>query len=194
MTMRMLLLISVFFLSVFFLPGIASAQSLEIFALTGAVQLLDDEGTLGLGAPIGGGVGFRSPHGWGIEALAETQQANRRFSSDVRFDSTVTAARARLLKYFGGGRAQPYAGGGFGVTRIRSTYDYPSGCGLGPNNQFQCASRDITRGTSTAGTLSGFTGVRIAAGRRLFVRPEFEISSADEHLRIGGTVAVGATW
>ena len=68
--------------------------------------------TSGSACPFGGGVGFKSPHGWGIEVLAEHQKAERSFSSDVRFDSTVTAARARILKYFGNGRTQPYAGGG----------------------------------------------------------------------------------
>jgi hypothetical protein len=47
---------------------------------------------------------------------------------------------------------------------------------------------------STKGTLSGFAGVRIAAGNVLFVRPEFELSRAGEHMRIGGTVAIGASW
>jgi opacity protein-like surface antigen len=187
MTVRILLL-AVLILS----PAIASSQSIEVFATTGVVQLLDDEGSLGLGMPVGGGVGFRFSRGWGIEALAEGQQARRRFSSDVRFDSTVTAVRARLLKYFGDA-LQPYVGAGFGATRIRSTYDYPSGCTLGPNNQFQCASRDIHRRTTASATISALTGVRIPAGR-LFVRPEFEISRAGEHMRLGGTVAVGAAW
>ncbi len=113
--------------------------------------------------PIGGGVGFKSPHGWGIEVLAETQKAKRNFDSDVRFDSTVTAARVRILKYFGSGRTQPYAGGGLGVTRVTSTRDSPAGCTL-TNNVFRCTSRDIVRSESKAGTLCGFAGVRIAAG------------------------------
>ena len=174
-------------------PTLASAQSIELFATTGVVQLWDDEGNLGVGVPIGGGVGFRSPHGWGIEVLAETQKAKRNFDSDVRFDSTVTAARARIIKYFGSGRTQPYAGGGLGVTRIESTRDSPAGCAL-VNNVFTCASRDIFRSDSTAGTLSGFAGVRIPAGNVMFVRPEFELSKAGEHIRIGGAVAVGASW
>jgi hypothetical protein len=28
----------------------------------------------------------------------------------------------------------------------------------------------------------------------LFVRPEFELSRAGEYMRIGGTVAIGASW
>src|SRR6187549_3901040 len=98
----------------------ASAQSVEVFATTGVVQLWDDEGNIGAGVPIGGGVGFKWPGGWGIEALAETQKATRDFDSGVRFDSTVTAARARLIRYFASGRTQPYAGAGFGVTHIES--------------------------------------------------------------------------
>jgi opacity protein-like surface antigen len=186
--MRIFLLVALFFS-----PAFASAQSIEIFATAGAVQLWDDEGNLGGGVPIGGGVGFKSPHGWGIEVLAETQQAKRHFDSDVRFDSTVTAARARILKYFGGGRTQAYAGGGLGVTRVTSMRDSPADCTL-TNNVFRCTSRDIVRSESTAGTLAGFAGVRIAAGNVIFVRPEFEFSRAGEHMRIGGTVAIGASW
>jgi len=174
-------------------PAVASPQSIEVFGTTGAVQLWDDEGNIGVGAPIGGGVGFRSPHGWGIELVAETQKAKRNFDSDVRFDSTVTAGRARILKYFGGGRAQPYAGGGLGVTRVTSTRDYPADCSL-TNSVFGCTSRDIFRSKSTAGTLAGFAGVRFAAANVMFVRPEFELSRAGEHMRIGGAIAIGASW
>ena len=102
----------------------------------------------------------------------------------IRLDDL--GSRARLLKYFRDGRTQPYAGAGLGLTRIRSAYDYPADCTLTTSNQFQCTSRDVTRRTSTSGTLSGFAGVSIAAGRRLFLRPEFEISRAGEHLRMGG--------
>jgi opacity protein-like surface antigen len=174
-------------------PGLASAQSIEVFATTGAAQLWDDEGNIGAGMPIGGGMGFKSPHGWGLEVLAEAQKAVRRFDSDVRFDSTVTAGRVRILKYFGGGRAQPYAGAGLGVTRVTSTRESPAGCAL-VNNVFTCTGRDIFRSESTAGTLMGFAGVRIPAGRVMFVRPEFELSRAGEHMRIGGAVAIGASW
>ena len=184
---------SVVLIALILSPAFASAQSIEIFATTGAVQLWDDEGNLGVGVPIGGGVGFKSPHGWGIEVLAETQKAKRNFDSDVRFDSTVTAARARILKYFGSGHTQPYAGGGLGVTRVTSTRDSPADCTL-TNNVFRCTSRDIVRSESTSGTLAGFAGVRIAAGNVMFVRPEFELSRAGEHMRIGGTVAIGASW
>ena len=174
-------------------PALASAQSVEVFATTGVVQLWDDEGNIGVGVPIGGGVGFKWPGGWGIEALAETQKATRDFDSGVRFDSTVTAARVRLIRYFGSGGMQPYAGAGFGVTHIESTRESPVGCAL-VNNVFTCTGRDIFQSESTAGTWSGFAGLRISAGRVLFVRPEFEFSMAGEHVRMGGVVAIGASW
>jgi hypothetical protein len=174
-------------------PAHASAQSVEVFATTGVVQLWDDEGNIGVGVPIGGGVGFRWPGGWGIEALAEMQKATRDFDSGVRFDSTVTAARARVIRYFGSGRTQPYAGAGFGVTHIESTRESPVGCAL-VNGVFTCTGRDIFQSESTAGTWSGFAGLRISAGRVMFVRPEFEFSMAGEHVRMGGTVAIGASW
>ena len=174
-------------------PGVASAQSLELFAQTGVVQVWDDEGNIGIGAPIGAGIGFKSPYGWGIEVLGETQKAARNFDSDVHFNSTLTAGRARVMKYFGGGPTQPYAGAGLGVMRIESTRDSPAGCAL-VNNVFTCARRDVLQSASTSGTLSGFGGVRISVGDAMFVRPEFEMSKAGEHIRLGGTVAVGASW
>jgi hypothetical protein len=175
------------------IPTLASGQSVELFATTGVVKLWDDEGNIGAGVPIGGGVGFKWPRGWGIEVLAETQKATRDFDSGVRFDSTVTAARARLIRYFGRGRTQPYAGAGLGVTRIESTRESPVGCTL-VNNVFTCTGHDLFRSESTAGTWSGFAGLRIGAGRVLFVRPELEFSMAGEHVRMGGVVAVGASW
>jgi hypothetical protein len=48
--------------------------------------------------------------------------------------------------------------------------------------------------TTTSRTLSGFVGIRFAARRRVFLRPEFELSQAGEHLRIGGSVAAGVGW
>ena len=62
------------------------------------------------------------------------------------------------------------------------------------NNVFTCTGRDSLRSESTAGTLSGFAGVRIRAGEAMFVRPEFELSKADEHVRIGGLMTIGASW
>ena len=174
-------------------PALASAEPVEVFVTTGLHHVWDDEGNIGVGVPIGGGIGLKSPHGWGIEALAETQKAKRDFDSGVRFDSTVTTARARLIKYFGSGSTQPYAGGGLGATRITSTRESPTGCAL-VNNVFTCTGRDVFRNESTAGTLTGFAGLRIRVGRKLFVRPEFEFAKAGEHIRLGGTVAIGASW
>lgn len=176
--MRFLLLVAV----IIFTPVLASAQSIEVFGVTGGVQVWDDEGNIGFGVPLGGGIGFRSPNGWGIEGLFEGQKAERNFSSGVRFDSTIISARARILRYFGQNRIQPYAGGGLGITQIKSTRTEPIGVG------------GIFSSTSKAGTVSGFAGVRIPAGNRLFVRPEFEIARSGEHVRIGGNVSIGVGW
>ena len=189
MALLRIALLTAFILS----PAHSQAQSIELFGMTGVASLWDDEGNLGAGAPFGGGIGVKSPHGWGVEILAGTQKVSRNFDSDVRLRSTVLAARARLLKYFGAGRAQPYAGAGLGVARIETTRDSPSGCAF-INNVFTCSGRDVSRRESTSGAFSGLAGVRIAAGSLFFVRPEFELLKAGEHMRIGGVVAVGASW
>jgi opacity protein-like surface antigen len=172
----------VFLAGLVLVPTLASAQTVEVFGMTGGAQVWDDEGNIGFGVPLGGGVGFKSPQGWGIEALVETERPQRDFSSGVSFDSTLTAGRVRLMKYFGGGRTQPYAGGGFGLARITSTRTEPPGFG------------GTFSSSDTSGILSGFAGVRIPAGHRLFVRPEFEVSRFGEHLRMGGNVSFGVAW
>ena len=163
-------------------PGFASAQTIEVFGITGGAQVWDDEGNIGFGVPFGGGIGFRMPGGWGVEGLVEGQKAERNFTSGVRFDSTLTSGRGRILKYFGTGRTQFYTGAGLGISRIASTRTEPVGFG------------GVFSRTVNSGSVSGFAGLRIPAGTRLFVRPEFEISRAGEHVRIGGNVAIGLGW
>ena len=164
-------------------PTIVSAQVLhspEVFMRAGLVALWDDEGRIGNGPSIGGGAGIRLAHGLAIEGIAERQASDRHFSSGVSFRSTLVAATARVVKYVGTSRVQPYAGGGVGVARIMTFSEFPGF----PNNERR----------TTSGTLSGFTGVRIAVGRRGFVRPEVELMRAGEHLRIAGSAMAGLAW
>jgi opacity protein-like surface antigen len=164
-------------------PALLSAQtspSAEVFGRAGLVKLWDDEGNLGTGPSIGGGAGLRLTHGIGIEGLAERHTNDRNFSSDVMFSSTAISAMARVAKYVGTSRSQPYFGGGAGITRVRTTSQFPG--------------QPINDRTTTSRTIAGFAGVRVAVGRRAFVRPEFEVSQAGEHLRIGGSVAAGLAW
>ena len=145
--------------------------------------------------PIGGGVGFKSPHGWGIEVLAETQKAKRNFDSDVRFDSTVTAARGphhQVLRATDS--TQPYAGGGLGVTTREVDARLTHRVHACQQRLHLHEPRHLSERHPQRARSADFAGVRIAAGNVLFVRPEFELSRAGEHMRIGGTVAVGASW
>jgi hypothetical protein len=176
--MRYLAFVSVLLL----VPSLLAAQSTrspEIFARAGIVNLWDDEGRIGSGPSIGAGGGIRLGHGVGIEGLVERHVTDRQFSSGVSFRSTVVGATARVVKYVGTSRAQPYAGGGVGIARIETLSEFP---GL-PTNERK----------TTSGTVGGFTGVRIAAGRG-FVRPEVELLRAGEHLRIAGSVMAGVAW
>ncbi len=180
--MRVPLLLPLLLAVIILTPVLASAQTIEVLGITGGTQVWDDEGNIGFGVPLGVGIGFRAPGGWGVEGLVEGQKAERNFASGVRFDSTLTSARGRILKYFGTGRTQFYTGAGLGISRIASTRTEPFGFG------------GVFSRTVHSSSVSGFAGFRIPAGTRLFVRPEFEISRAGEHLRIGGNVAIGLGW
>jgi hypothetical protein len=160
--------------------GAQAIHSPEIFLRGGPVALWHDEGRIGNGLSIGGGAGIRLIHGIAIEAIGKRHAADRNFSSGVSFRSTVIGATTRVLKYVGTSRAQPYAGGGAGIMRIKTLSEFPGF----PTNERR----------TTAGSLSGLTGVRIAAGPRGFLRPEVELLRAGEHLRIGGSVLAGLNW
>ena len=71
--MRVLLLLLL--AAIILTPTFASAQTIEVFGITGGAQVWDDEGNIGFGVPFGGGVGFRTPGGWGVEGLVEGQKA-----------------------------------------------------------------------------------------------------------------------
>ena len=177
--MRYLAFVSVLLL----VPSLLAAQSThspEIFVRAGIVNLWDDEGRIGSGLSISGGAGIRLVHGIGIEGLVERHVTDRQFSSGVSFHSTVVGGTARVVKYVGTSRAQPYAGGGVGIARIETLSEFPGF----PSNERK----------TTSGTISGFTGVRIGAGRRGFLRPEVDMSRAGEHLRIAGSMVAGLAW
>ena len=84
-----------FLAAIILFPALASAQSIEVFAMTGAVQLWDDEGNIGVGVPIGGGVGFKSPHGWGFELSGRDPEgeAQLRQRCALRLDGDRRRAR-----------------------------------------------------------------------------------------------------
>jgi hypothetical protein len=170
-------------LFVVLVPTTLAAQttvSPEVFVRGGLVKLWDDEGNIGTGPSVSGGGGVRLPHGIGLEGYVERHVNDRNFSSGVSFHSHAVSTMARVVKYVGRSQAQPYFGGAVGVTRINTVSEFPG---------FPRSDR-----TTTSRTLGGFAGIRFAAGRRAFVRPEFEMSQAGEHLRIAGSVAVGVGW
>src|SRR5215210_6870747 len=116
-----------FFLLVFF-PTVLTAQrnaSPEVFVRGGLGSLWDDEGKIGTGPSVAGGIGIKLPHRIGIEAIVERHASERSFSSGVSFESTTFAAMARLAKYVGGGPAQPYFGGAIGRARVHTIGEFP---------------------------------------------------------------------
>ena len=138
--------------------------------------------------PIGGGVGFKWPGGWGIEVLAETQKRTRDFDSGVRFDSTVTAARARLIRYFGSGRTQPYAGARLWRDAHRVDARVTFRLRAGQQRVYLHGQRHLSKRVD-GGHMERLrrSGQSAQAARRSRA-PEFEFSMAGEHIRMGGVV------
>jgi len=179
-------------------PAIGWAQtaqhSVDVFGSLGIVQLWSDESSIGPGVMGAGGAGYHLPARFAIEGLVAHHEHHRDFDSGVKFDWAVTRVTARLLRYFGPASAQTYVGVGAAHARVRVFNEFPDKCGIGPNGQFQCLG--VLTDSHVAGekVLSVIAGVRIASGRNLFVRPEFEMGAGDDYLALGTTVSLGWRW
>jgi hypothetical protein len=164
--MTKLILVTIFL----FLPSAAAAQEYdsrwEVFGTLGYGGTWDDEGGIGRGLDVGGGLGLRATRKLGFEGSINRVKHVREFdSSPVRFEGTAVFASANALYHFSESRAQPFVTGGGGAF-----WHEDRSSGLGP-----------PRAPLEAG---GFVfnfggGVKVFLGKHVSLRPEFRIFIGD---------------
>ena len=104
------------------------AQKREVFGAIGAAKAYDDEGGVGTGVPIAGGLGYRLSPKWGVLGEIHRMHHKREIGFDIPpFEGTGIFATANLLRYLSSGTVQPYVSFGGGLVH----YDGRSGSDTG---------------------------------------------------------------
>jgi hypothetical protein len=153
----------------------------DVFGLIGLGKVYDDEGSLGSGLNLGGGVGYRLRKRLGVEAEVNGFRSERDFVSSLSpFRHSGFQVMGNALSHFGPPRAQFYILGGLGVMGVRNRR------------------RDV------ADTLFGIgfgAGMKIFASEHIYIRPDLRIFGRGGSNLIGDPITVlrigigaGYTW
>lgn len=140
----------------------------EVFGTVGYGRTWDDEGDIGRGINLGGGLGVRATPKLGFEGSVNRVRHSRTFDfSGVTFKGTGTFVSANALYHFTESGVQPFVTGGVGV--VHRT-DSSSAIGLEPPRP----------SISASGFAYNFgVGMKIFANKHISVRPEFKIFFGD---------------
>jgi opacity protein-like surface antigen len=148
----------------------ALAQDLErrgeVFGSLGGGKVYDDEGSLGKGFDIGGGVGFRLTPKVGIEGQVNRIDYERNFASGVRFAGTAVFTTANLLYHFSTSKVQPYVVGGVGFMHHENRSRFPE-------------NEVLPKRTANSFATSFGGGVKIFLNQKFSVRPEVRVFLGD---------------
>jgi hypothetical protein len=164
--MAKLTLVAIFLL----LPSAAFGQEYdsrwEVFGTLGYGGTWDDEGGVGRGLDIGGGLGVRATRKLGFEGSINRIRHLRKFStSPVRFEGTAVFASANALYHFSESSTQPYVIGGVGAL-----WHEDRSSGLGP----------VRPPLDASGFAYNFGGgVKFFLSKHVSLRPEFRIFIGD---------------
>jgi hypothetical protein len=136
----------------------------RIVAGIGFGRVYDDEGSLGSGPEVSGGVGFRLTRTWSIEGVVSRHRHER--NDAFRVDSHATSAVGRLVAHVGreDGPARLFLSAGGGVVRHAGTVSFAGGPPVPP------AAYEATGALLELGV-----GVDIAASQRWFIRPGVQV-------------------
>ncbi len=177
------------------LPATVCAQDhvkeWELFGSLGGSAVFDDEGKIGSGLDVGGGISYRITPKLAIEGQFNRIAFERDFGgfSPVRFKGRNLFGTASLVYHFRTAQVQPYvlAGGGF--------VNHEFSVELPPFPSF------VERG-SNGGAVNVGTGVKVFVNQSVSIRPEFRLlvgfpndfGLAPPISEWRGSVAVGFHW
>lgn len=153
----------------------------------------DDDGSLGNGPVIGGGIGYRFSRRWGVSVDISRNAHNRDFSREGivhKWDGHSLILNGSLLVHFRPeSRTQPYIRFGLSYAQQELTVLYKETPSFGPPEV-----QEETR--STTNNFLGLdlgAGVRIFVAERISVKPQFRLATLS--VRGGGFPdTLWATW
>jgi hypothetical protein len=142
----------------------------DIFGLIGLGKVYDDEGSLGSGVNLGGGIGYRLRKRLGVEAEVNAFRSERDFGAfppPFRFSGFQVMGNA--LSHFGPPRAQFYILGGLGVMGVRNR------------------NRDVA---DTQFGIGFGVGMKIFASEHIYIRPDLRIFGRGGSNLVGDPITV----
>jgi len=157
--------------------SVAGAQSLprevSVYGLASRASTWDDEGSLGSGMGLGGGitVGLTTAVAVEVDLL---RGRHERMTSDggLRWQGTPIIATAGVRYRFGGGRVRPYVSGGAGVLRYSGSFTEARPIRLPPGaTTADYPMRTVSR-SGSAFVMAGGLGVEIDIANGWFVQPD----------------------
>lgn len=138
----------------------------EVFGSIGGGKVYDDEGSLGKGLDIGGGIGFRLTSKLHIEGQVNGIDYERNFASGVRFAGTAIFTTANLRYHFSTAKVQPFIVGGVGFVHHE--------------NRSRFLEDNFPTKRTTNGLATNFGGgVEIFLNKKFSIKPEFRIFLGD---------------
>ncbi len=161
-------------------------QRAEVFAGAGASRVGGDEGSLGNGACLVGGFGFRFAARVSVELDLMRAQHERNIAGGP-LEGTATGVFGDVVYYFAEGRTQVFVMGSAGLLSSKTTHTYsPSG---GPAITFRSEDNNFAWG--------GGAGVKIFLKPQLSLRPQVRLVFSEATGVMGlaaASVAMGYHW
>jgi Outer membrane protein beta-barrel domain len=145
-------------------PSVSASTPVAVTITAGRGSTWDDEGSIGRGTAVGGGVEWRFRPRW--SAGGEVGRLGHdRDTPGLRFSGRTVFATANIAYHFAVRGVSPYVGGGFGGAFYNGELV----------NRFGASPQTIQR--SSASTVGyGTAGVEVPIGDRFALSPEMRIS------------------
>ena len=161
---------AIIFAVLILLPSAIFAQEYdskgEAFINFGRGVTYDDEGSLGSGFNVGGGIGYHLTRKLKIEAEVNRIPFEREFSSGVRTEGTSVFVNANAVYHFSDSRARPYVIGGVGLLHYKNRSDFS-------------AETPPDRSTSNGFAYNFGGGIKGYLTKKLSIRPEVRLYSGN---------------
>jgi hypothetical protein len=150
----------------------SSTNGVMVFGQASPVQLWDDEGSIGTGLGIGGGVNLPLSDSWNLRGRVIRSQNERNFGNGVVFENSSTRYAAELLWELGDSRYAPYFGAGVGA------FSFDHRTEFGPDPRAPVQRPTAVQRFSSSGTelmYGGIAGITAVSAGRFRLQPEFSM-------------------
>jgi hypothetical protein len=175
-------------------PTPSGPSPFVVMAHAGRGQVSDDEGGLGGGATVGGGVRVPLGRRTGLQISYDRQQRTRDFEFGRRFTGTEQLLMGRMLWFFRTAEAvRPYIGAGIGLLASRSVSESPT-LSLAPGLQLMPGPVERHEARSRGMAIGFSTGMDARIARHLSLLADLSIDIEGRHALASTRLTVGAGW